>query len=148
MKTQILKLFKKADEDTRECIIFVCESFPNYVNAVVKEFTEVTLRSSTLSGEDARELRMQYDRSRRIAHEAAISACNILNRLCKEFEIPPIFSESTLDDRNKVAEVCKTFVDQMWMENSYRNESFDDFIAEVSVSKLKFLNIEGVFANA
>ena len=148
MKTRILELFNKADNDAKECIVLVCESFPNYVNAVAKEFAEIKLRSTLLSGEEARELRMEYDKSRHIAHESAITSCNVLNRLCAEYGLSPIFSEATLNDRYKVAEVCKTFVDQMWMENSYRNESFDDFIAEVSASRIKFLNVEGVFADA
>lgn len=153
MLKEILVLFNKAEDEDKEFIIDFCDSFSDYVNVLTKEFTRVKLRSFMLSGEERSELIAKYDRERRIIHESAFSSCNALNRLCKMYDLPLIFSQEEFipkvaEDREKVSDICKQFVDEAYMANSYRNVSFDDFIEEVASLNINFPDSKGVIACA
>lgn len=82
------------------------QSFYNYVHTVDMTETNVQLCAVLYEGDDFRSRVEAADRSRRIAHEAAISNVNWLNNIsCKGYNTGIIFSGDS-SDRLQVADFC------------------------------------------
>lgn len=77
----------------------------NYVEEVDNGEQAIAMAYFKLEGELYRETVSRYDAKRRIAHEAAISSCSMLNRLAKFYSLPNIFTGDT-EDRLQVADFC------------------------------------------
>lgn len=109
---------KAGDKEAHEVLRFVhrgIEAFVNYVSVVDMEETQVRIAYSRLEGEDLRDAVERADRSRRIAHEGAISQASVLNRICGMYGVNPIFT-GDVEDRWQVAEFCGEVVSKIFKE--------------------------------
>lgn len=82
--------------------------FPEYVQAVAKYDNTVTLAYATMEGQDLRDRVAAADRSRKMAHDCAIDAVNILNRAFDSAGVEP-FADIDTADRNAVADFAGRF---------------------------------------
>ena len=98
------------DEDALDLIETNMNNLNGYVSAVYAMEVQIQTLRFRLDGEDYREAVTNLDKRRRNAHEAAIAACSILNRLAG---VDPLYS-GDLEDRNEVAEFCIAIVDELF----------------------------------
>ena len=101
------------DEDALELIETNMNNLNNYVSAVYAMEVQIQTLRFRLEGDEYREAVTNLDRRRRSAHEAAIAACSILNRLAGLEGVEPLYS-GNLEDRNEVAEFCIAIVDDLF----------------------------------
>ena len=101
------------DEDALELIETIMSNLNNYVSAVYAMEVQIQTLRFRLEGDEYREAVTNMDRRRRIAHEAAIAACSMLNRLAGLEGVEPLYS-GNLEDRNEVAEFCIAIVDELF----------------------------------
>lgn len=101
------------DEDALELIETNMNNLNNYVSAVYAMEVQIQTLRFRLEGDEYREAVTNLDRRRRSAHEAAIAACSILNRLAGLEGVEPLYS-GNLEDRNEVAEFCIAIVDELF----------------------------------
>lgn len=127
METYIekIKRFVKAvteQETDPDEIQFILETFAEkayafgrYCTAVYKmEIRMPVIRA--LYSEDIERLQnciMSMDERRRMAHEAAITACSVINRLCDSYGQPKICPET--DDRYEIANFVGKFVYEVYL---------------------------------
>ena len=100
------------DEDALDLIETNMNNLNGYVSAVYAMEVQIQTLRFRLEGEDYREAVTNLDKRRRNAHEAAIAACSILNRLANLAGVEPLYS-GNLEDRNEVAEFCIAIVDEL-----------------------------------
>ena len=101
------------DVDALELIETNMNNLNNYVSAVYAMEVQIQTLRFSLEGDEYREAVTNLDRRRRSAHEAAIAACSILNRLAGLEGVEPLYS-GNLEDRNEVAEFCIAIVDELF----------------------------------
>lgn len=94
--------------DFREFLGRELDRFPEYVQAVVRYDNGVSLAYATMEGEDLRDKVQNLDRGRRMAHDCAISAVNILNRAFGRAGLEP-FADIDTSDRHAVADFAGRF---------------------------------------
>ena len=109
-KTNFITLVNSYNDD--EDSLDLIETNMNNLNVYAMEVQIQTLRFR-LEGEDYREAVTNLDKRRRNAHEAAIAACSILNRMANLAGVEPLYS-GNLEDRNEVAEFCIAIVDELF----------------------------------
>ena len=97
------------DEDALDLIETNMNNLNGYVSAVYAMEVQIQTLRFRLDGEAVTNL----DKRRRNAHEAAIAACSILNRLANLAGVDPLYS-GDLEDRNEVAEFCIAIVDELF----------------------------------
>lgn len=107
-------------EDAKEDLTTVSKAFDafrNYVDTV--DIGEVRVKTARFryEGEDLRAIITTYDKSRRIAHEAAIAQCSVINRIAKFYGVEKIFT-GDLDDRLQVADFCLETVCKIFQNRS------------------------------
>lgn len=105
------------DEDALDLIETNMNNLNGYVSAVYAMEVQIQTLRFRLEGEDYREAVTNLDKRRRNAHEAAIAACSILNRLANLAGVEPLYS-GNLEDRNEVAEFCIAIVDELFRGRS------------------------------
>lgn len=84
------------------------DRFPAYVQAVARYDNAVSLAYATMEGEELRDKVASVDRSRRLAHDSAIDAVNILNRAFSRAGVEP-FSDVDTSNRTAVADFAGRF---------------------------------------
>ena len=89
------------------------EGLNEYVKAVDMGETQIKLAYARLDGEELRDTVERIDRTRRFAHEAAISKTSGLNRMCAMSGIDPIFNGNT-EDRYQVADFAMEVVQTLF----------------------------------
>lgn len=117
----ILKKLKETnydmfDGDKEEAIEFVSdnlEAFPKYANVVIREQIMMPIWSARYEGQEFRDKVQDIDASRRYAHEGAITACNVLNRLSKNLGLET-FADIDTSDRHAVAEFVGRAVNELY----------------------------------
>lgn len=98
-------------EDAHDFCDFVgsrLNRLPEYVQAVARYDNTVTLAYATMEGQDLRDRVESADRSRRMAHDCAIDAINILNRAFDSAGVEP-FADIDTKDRSAVADFAGRF---------------------------------------
>lgn len=98
------KEFIKSDLDE---VDFRLDAFRNYFNAVYHhvigvESARFRCTAGYISSEQLKDKIMELDNSRRIAHESAINACSVLNRLCDMHGVEHLCPEVQKDERGVV----------------------------------------------
>ena len=101
------------DEDALDLIETNMNNLNGYVSAVYAMEVQIQTLRFRLEGEDFREAVTNLDKRRRNAHETAIAACSILNRLANLAGVDPLYS-GNLEDRNEVAEFWIAIVDELF----------------------------------
>lgn len=84
------------------------DSFPEYVLAVVRYDNAISLAGVTLEGEEFRDRVTTVDRSRKLAHDCAIDAVNMLNRAFARAGMEP-FADVDTSNRHAVADFAGRF---------------------------------------
>lgn len=114
------------DNDKDEAMDFLSHqlmAFPKYANVVIKEQIMTPIWRNRYEGQDLRDRIQDIDDKRRSAHENAIAATNVLNRLSKNLDLQP-FADIDTTDRHAVAEFVGGFVNEMY--NDGIGGTFDD----------------------
>lgn len=119
MKMRYLRLLAaySDDEEMLEEIAEYIDRFPAYIHKVYTMELRKEIYRMTLEGADYREAFERIDHERHNAHELAISAITILNRLAEQANVPPLF-EGDLGKRQEVAEFCMAFVREVFAARS------------------------------
>lgn len=114
MKTYI-KRYAEVDADFREALQDMILAASTYVKAVIS--AECALHNfEGLTGEEKRERISSSDLHRQNAHNAFISAVNIVNRLAKSAGYPPVYTGG--EDRRAYGDFAITIVDDMFARRS------------------------------
>lgn len=98
---------KRADVDPEELdyVRNALKGFLNYVDTVDMGETQLKIVYARYDGEELRDYVTVIDKTRNIAHEAAISYVNIINRIAGFHDVGKIF-EGDVQDRLAVADFC------------------------------------------
>lgn len=113
LKETDYKLFDGDKEDAMDFLGERLEAFPKYANVVVREQIMLPIWRNRFEGQDLRDKIMDIDKSRKIAHDNAISSVNILNRTCRALDLPP-FVDIDTSDRYAVADFVGEYVSQVY----------------------------------
>lgn len=100
-------------EEALEFIGDTLKAFPNYVNTVVAYNVKIPLIYARYDGEELRDRVVRLDTERHNAHEVAIGAVNIMNRVCEKMGLPP-FAEVDTTNRAAVADFAGRFVNETY----------------------------------
>lgn len=115
MRDKYLRLMQaySSDEEDLETIRDAVDALVEYVKTVyIMELHKEYYRMTT-EGEEYRAEIKRLDDARHHAHEAAITATKMLNRMAEMAEVPVLF-EGDLGQRQEVAEFCMAFVDEVF----------------------------------
>lgn len=85
-----------------------------YVNKVVELESAITTARYYMDPEEYREHIMRLDSNRSHAHNALIASVRVLNRLCRAYQVAPIYVGP--DERIPVAEFAMEVVAEMFQE--------------------------------
>lgn len=108
---RINELIKVAGKEDLEIIQDSIDSFPAYINTIVKMETGIKIaRFRCNSQEEFIEEVQRLDRNRHFSHNAAIVSVKILNRLCNSYGVEEIY-QGDIEDRQEVATFAKKIVD-------------------------------------
>ena len=95
-------------EDFCQVIGDMLNNFPTYVMAVVRYDNSVSLAGATLDGEAFRDSVTIVDRNRKMSHDCAIDAVNMLNRAFTAAGVEP-FADIDTANRHEVADFAGRF---------------------------------------
>ena len=98
--------FESFDHDKDDALDFLAsqlKAFPDYVNIVVNEQIMMPIYQAKYEGQEYRDAVMDIDKSRRIAHDSAISSVNILNRACDRHGVS-LFADIDTSDRHSLSQ--------------------------------------------
>lgn len=114
------------------------KKFVNYFNAVYdmvisSEANKALLSMDRISIEEFQDRIKKADESRRIFHDSAIAACNQINRLCDNVNLPHICPDT--NDRYIIADFIGSFVYNIYEEEISKNISIDEAIENARTSK-------------
>lgn len=83
-------------------------TFLDYVTTVDMSETRIIIAHNRLEGEDLRDAVETIDRGRTAVHDAAMKACDIINRMATANGIGTVFTGNS-SDRLQVADFCLEF---------------------------------------
>ena len=101
-----------------------------YVNSVYSMEYKMEILRFRLEPEDFRDAVMEMDRARRNAHEAAIDACRILNRICEQAGIENFYT-GNLAERLEVADFCLEVVSALFEDRVGVRKSLQEWVDAV-----------------
>ena len=110
---QIMDTIEESDlsgdekRDLKASVVKGLNCFVDYYNQVVR--MEIFAVSVAMWNSTDSFIYSQMDKERRFRHNLCIKACDDLNKLCRYFEIPDIFTGS-IEDRHDVATFCGAIV--------------------------------------
>ena len=90
-------------------------TFYIYVSKVCEYCSVVKTAEYLYEGSAAAEAIMDIDKQRTACHNAAISACGIINRMCDKYEVKRFCPENT-DDRHEAAKFAGEFVRALYLD--------------------------------
>lgn len=127
IKEKYENLLKAVDEEDQEFIYDCMNTYRKYVNAVVRMEIRIPLIRLRMEPEDLQYEIMQMDATRRRCHDAAIDACNMLNRLSERLGLP-VFFEGDTKDRYQVADFCLEVCQELFLNG--QKTSISELVAE------------------
>lgn len=114
MKQQDFQKFFDGDSnDAYEVLESSLFSLVDYQNTVIRMTSMMTIWRARYDGQELRDRITDIDQRRRIAHEHAITNCNILNRVCDAYGVEPIVDIDT-SDRYQVADFAGKFCAEVY----------------------------------
>lgn len=117
------QLFDGSKEDAMDFLEDRLEAFPKYANVVIRQQIMMPLWRMRFEGQDLQDKIMDIDKSRRIAHDNAISSVNILNRISRTLDLEP-FADIDTTDRYVVADFIGQYISDIYNKGIGKN--FDD----------------------
>lgn len=105
-------------DDLAESIGTELDAFPEYVFEVVKYDSITKLAGKTMKGQEFRDTVSNIDRKRSNAHNRAIDAVNILNRMFIKAGVEP-FADIDTSDRYSVADFAGKFTIEAFCRQIY-----------------------------
>lgn len=127
IKEKYENLLKAVDEEDQEFIYDCMNTYRKYVNTVVRMEIRIPLIRLRMEPEDLQYEIMQMDATRRRCHDAAIDACNMLNRLSERLGLP-VFFEGDTKDRYQVADFCLEVCQELFLNG--QKTSISELVAE------------------
>jgi hypothetical protein len=97
------------------------KAYPDYVRSVVNMESVIPILRATKDGDEFRQKVQELDSTRKVYHDAAISACTSINRLCEILKVEPFF-EGDVSDRHQVANFAGRFVDELYYKGINRGK--------------------------
>lgn len=114
MKSNNYEFFDGDQKEAFDTVEMAAMSFPKYTNTVIREqVVGNMLDLRDLEPQQVAQIRMDLDRQRHDAHEAAIGNMNLFNRLAEFHNQDKIFDVNT-DDRYAVADAVGQFVNEVY----------------------------------
>lgn len=120
IKTMAERNYDMFDGNKNEALDFLgaqLESFPRYANSVIRMEQMQPILYARYEGQELRDRVTDMDKNRRIAHEAAISSLNVLNRFSKNLGLEP-FADIDTTDRYKVADFVGQYCNEVYLNRS------------------------------
>lgn len=135
----------KDDPDMLEFLGDQFDTFGDYVNAVARmEYKIPILRATKDDVADFQNAVQELDKMRRVYHNSAINACNILNRFSAKLGLEPFYEGST-DDRYQVADFAGRFVNELYCNGIYKEErELHDALMNGEASIDKHISLENL----
>lgn len=99
----------------------------DYVSSVYRMEMQMPVLRFRLEGDAFRDAVTDLDRARRNAHEAAIAACSILNRICEKSGVENIF-DGNLEDRYEVADFCMSTVETIFKDRARNRHTLEEMV--------------------
>lgn len=127
IKEKYENLLKAVDEEDQEFIYDCMNTYRKYVNTVVRMEIRIPLIRLRMEPEDLQYEIMQMDATRRRCHDAAIDACNMLNRLSERLGLP-VFFEGDTKERYQVADFCLEVCQELFLNG--QKTSISELVAE------------------
>lgn len=118
MLKELKELMHKCDDEYERMLIQnSVDSFVGYVNSVIDYAVKIPIAQESHAYDRDRLITeiQQLDHTRHYAHEAAISGCTSLNRLCELKGVEHIAKINT-ENREEVAQFVGNFVNEMYNE--------------------------------
>lgn len=109
--------------DVLELVSSRMDSFRKYVNTVYKQTVLTPLIYMRYDGDILRDKIERLDKDRRLAHESAISSCQVLNRICEKYNVEHFCPETT--DRYIVADFCSKITNEAFDIGAKRNHNIN-----------------------
>lgn len=141
----------KEDLDT---LMRYVEAFPKYFDSVIRMETFSATARFRYEGDDLLDKLAKWDSDRRLAHIMATSAINKINRLCKVYEMDPIFeipgvkenrlNENSITDRKIAADIIYGFCKEVYLDAAEKERynqketSFDQELSELQNDRIEF----------
>lgn len=119
------ELFDGDKDEALDTIETELTAFPEYANVVIREQIMMPIWRERCEPEEFRENVKNIDTRRRDAHDGAITAVNVLNRISAKLELEP-FADIDTNDRHAVAEMVGKYTNELY--NNGIGESFDDAV--------------------
>lgn len=144
----LLDVIKEKTLDVTErsdILSFVAEQAlyaPKYYNAVIAGSIATKIAYMTLDGEDLRDRVQSLDRDRRMAHIGLTNSVNIINRLCKKYEIEPVFDvpheldPEKVSDREIAADIAYSFSSRVFLNEMERSEYHIESANHIKVDEM------------
>lgn len=104
--SELAKQIRKQEtdkEDLEDMEAFLMErisKFPKYFSSVINMECRMTIMRQLYDREDYQDKYINMDRARRSLHIGAADAINQINRLCKRYNMEPIFKFPSIGDRD------------------------------------------------
>ena len=119
------------DELVWELLVDNMRAFPEYVNQVYNEAAMVPIIRFRYEGEVLRSSIEALDRNRRMAHNAAINSCNIINRMCDKYGVDRFCIDAEKADRYAVGDFCAKIVRELFAFGTKKDGGIDELIGEM-----------------
>jgi len=114
-KEKISSLTGVIDSDDKGILDDLIECANNYISIVANLENAMIVAKFHMEANDYRRHIQNLDNNRRITHNALIASCNITNRLCKLYDLPPFF-DIDLTDRHLVGDVIFEMIKELFEE--------------------------------
>jgi len=118
VKKAINNLVEKAEaKDAKEDLEIIqdfVQDCSRYIDTVVNMENAISVARFIMEADEYREHLVNLDRSRKMAHDSLIVSTRLLNKLCRLYDIEPVYKGS--DSRIEVAEFAKAVVDDFFAE--------------------------------
>gem|GEM_PF-1845773 len=110
----IEKMEKKSSKEDIEIVQGFIQDCSRYVDTVINMENAIAVSRFIMEADEYRKHLVSLDKNRKIAHDSLILSTRLLNKLCRLYDIEPIYNGS--DSRIEVAEFAKQVVDEFFAE--------------------------------
>ena len=128
IKTNYDALISRCDDFERDILSDAMESFVNYVRSVYTMMVKLPIIRLHYDEDEVKDRIEELDRSRRLAHENAINACRLINRLCDAYDVDRYCPDT--DDRYCVSDFCARISVEIFKEGTH-SESLNSLVEEL-----------------
>ena len=117
------------------------DRFESYVEKVFKMVIQYPILDARFEGQALQDKKMALDESRTVAHNAAIAACSVLNRICISLDVEPFCPNPDEHSRTEIADFVGQFVYEVYLAGTGHSDlsinSMDDIVKEAESGHIK-----------